>query len=67
MIQRCCLCGTIYGHKGPFLDTSETTGMCGERYVPYLKKLGKQMEEYRTKQLRHLERSRWTSQPVNQE
>jgi len=58
MIQRCCLCGTIYGHKAPFLDTNETTGMCGECYVPYLKKLRKEMEEYRANQLRHLEKSK---------
>jgi len=58
MIQRCCLCGTIYGHKAPFLDTNETTGMCGECYIPYFKRLRKQMEEYRAKQLRNLERSK---------
>jgi hypothetical protein len=32
--------------------------MCGECYVPYLKKLRKEMEEYRAKQLRHLEKSK---------
>jgi len=58
MIQRCCLCGTIYGNKAPFLDTSETTGICKECYIPYFKRLRKQMEEYHTKQLRPLERSR---------
>ena len=58
MIQRCCHCGTIYGHKAPFLDTNETTGMCGECYTPYLKKLRKEMEEYRVRQQKHFEKSK---------
>ena len=58
MIQRCCLCGTIYGHKAPFLDTRETTGMCEECYAPYLKKIRQEIKEYRAKQLRNFGRSK---------
>jgi len=58
MIQRCCICKTVYGHKAPFLDTNETTGMCGECYTPYLKKLRKEMEEYRVRQQKHFEKSK---------
>ena len=58
MIQRCCVCRTIYGHKAPFLDTSETSGFCDDCYIPYLKKIRKELEEYRAKQLRHPERAK---------
>ena len=58
MIQRCCICGVIYGHKAPLLDTSETSGFCEECYAPFLKKIHQEMKEYRAKQLRHLERSK---------
>ncbi len=66
MIQRCCLCGTIYGHKAPFLDTNETTGICGECYIPYFKKLRKQMEEYYAGRVRDLRGLKRTSQVVDQ-
>ena len=58
MIQRCCICKKIYGHKAPFLDTSETSGFCEECYPPFLEKIHKEMEEYRAKRMRNLERSK---------
>jgi len=33
MIQRCCICKTVYGHKAPFLDTNETTAYAGSVYT----------------------------------
>ena len=66
MIQRCCLCGTIYGHKAPFMDTSETTGMCQDCYAPFLKKIRKQMEEYHAGRVRDLRGLKRTSQVVEQ-
>ena len=56
MIQRCCICGVIYGHKAPFLDTKETTGICEECYTPYLERIRKELAEYRAKQLSNTER-----------
>jgi len=58
MIQCCCICKKIYGHKAPFLDTSETSGFCEACYPPFLEKIQKEMEEYRAKRMRNLEGSK---------
>jgi len=66
MIQRCCICGVIYGHKAPFLDTNEITGMCEECYAPFLKKIRQEMKEYRAGRARDPNGSKRASQVVEQ-
>jgi len=48
MIQRCSACGMIYRHKAPFLDTTETWGVCKDCHTQFLDPIQRETGEIPT-------------------
>jgi RNase P subunit RPR2 len=49
MIQRCSACGMIYGHKAPFLDTTEIRGVCKDCHTLFLQGIQMETREHQIK------------------
>lgn len=47
MIQRCSVCGIIYGHQAPFLDTTETRGICNDCHTLFQERIQKGIGKHR--------------------
>lgn len=49
MIQKCYICGKIYGEKEPYEDKDFTHGLCDECFKSEMERLEIESEEYRKK------------------